>query len=556
MSTIDYNVDNYTISELFAILGVEFDFDIAADQLTKSNINEINSSVIAASNRYQTQFATQPQLSLFFRNIQTKVLQYTDTLETELQNGTNTIDVPEYGPDTEQTDAWFSNQYLSQDDTIQKDKITDRNQKVNLYDNIHFPMKQQQLGLNNNFDVPVAQDVLNPNLKNVINRFITLDSRNRGESYSATDYTTDLSEHVTNVLSLRLYAISIPYTWYVIDYQFGNTCFWVSNLGNHFKISIEPGNYSPTTFCDAINAAFITAGFTNSANPDPPIATHSSSSGKIKLVLNGWLDPNEKTITTISNTNTFDAALNPYIQFYDYNGVFNCFEDQGCNSSNSIETTLGWLMGYRIPIIALLTSGNTATVPIDLLGPKYFTIVLDDYNQNNINTRPITNVITSNSISLPEYFNTSQPYVCIPPNPPLSVTALGNLTNVSEVGSADFTFSTMQVLPSAPRTLTNAQMYTINEIIKNKNRTGSNKSKAPTPAKSDTFATVYIKFPLNNSGIAVDFSGQLQDNKRIYFGPVDIDRLRIRLVDDRGYIVNLNGAEWSCSIICETLYQY
>ncbi len=112
MSTIDYNVDNYTISELFAILGLEFDFDFdnAADQLTQTNINEITRSVIDASNRYQSQFAAQPQLSLFFRNIQNKILQYTDTLETEQTNE----DVPEF---TKQTDAWFSNQYLTQDDT-------------------------------------------------------------------------------------------------------------------------------------------------------------------------------------------------------------------------------------------------------------------------------------------------------------------------------------------------------------------------------------------------------------------------------------------------------
>ena len=31
-----------------------------------------------------------------------------------------------------------------------------------------------------------------------------------------------------------------------------------------------------------------------------------------------------------------------------------------------------------------------------------------------------------------------------------------------------------------------------------------------------------------------EISGQFQDNKRIYFGPVDIDRLRIQLLDDRG----------------------
>jgi hypothetical protein len=171
MSTIDYNVDNYTISELFAILGLEFDFDITADQLTQSNINDINSTVITVSNRYQSQFAAQPQLSLFFRNIQTKVLQYTDALEKEVNNEIdNTSDIQE---SSEQTDIWFSNQYLTQDDTVQKDKTTDRRHKVNLYDNMHFPMKQEQLGINSNFDVPVSQDVLNPNLKNVINSFIT-----------------------------------------------------------------------------------------------------------------------------------------------------------------------------------------------------------------------------------------------------------------------------------------------------------------------------------------------------------------------------------------------
>ena len=64
---------------------------------------------------------------------------------------------------------------------------------------------------------------------------------------------------------------------------------------------------------------------------------------------------------------------------------------------------------------------------------KYFTIVLDDYNQNNINTRPITNVVTSNAIPLPEYFNSSQPYICTPAVPPLSINALGNLTSITEV---------------------------------------------------------------------------------------------------------------------------
>ncbi len=45
MSTIDYNVDNYTISELLAILGLEFDFDLSSDEITEENIDQINNDV-------------------------------------------------------------------------------------------------------------------------------------------------------------------------------------------------------------------------------------------------------------------------------------------------------------------------------------------------------------------------------------------------------------------------------------------------------------------------------------------------------------------------------
>ena len=32
--------------------------------------------------------------------------------------------------------------------------------------------------------------------------------------------------------------------------------------------------------------------------------------------------------------------------------------------------------------------------------------------------------------------------------------------------------------------------------------------------------------------------------QREYFGPVNIDRMHVKLVDDRGYTVDLHGAEW------------
>ena len=48
----------------------------------------------------------------------------------------------------------------------------------------------------------------------------------------------------------------------------------------------------------------------------------------------------------------------------------------------------------------------------------------------------------------------------------------------------------------------------------------------------------------------------LSQNTRVYFGPVDIIRLGIRLVDDKGNTVNLNNADWSFTLLVEQLYQF
>ena len=66
-----------------------------------------------------------------------------------------------------------------------------------------------------------------------------------------------------------------------------------------------------------------------------------------------------------------------------------------------------------------------------------------------------------------------------------------------------------------------------------------------------------IKISGSNTGtLLVEFSGSLQDNIRTYFGPVNIDRMHVKLLDDKGNVLNLNGADWSITLISENLYQY
>ena len=51
----------------------------------------------------------------------------------------------------------------------------------------------------------------------------------------------------------------------------------------------------------------------------------------------------------------------------------------------------------------------------------------------------------------------------------------------------------------------------------------------------------------------VEFGRILEENVRTYSGPVDIERLKIQLLDDKGNLVNLHDNDWSFSLVVEQL---
>lgn len=546
MSYMDFNVDNYSSEELMELLDLPDD----ASQSEISNKSDEMITYLKSQNK--------SKLADFFKQVQQRLLV------------------------EQQTDHWFKYQALPQtENEVQQNKITNREQKVDVYeDETHLPMNREQLGVNNTHEVPVVQDTLNPNLKNVTTRFINIDSQFRqasgGMESDSTDYTMDLSEPLTDVLSLKLYSIQVPYTWYTIDPSYGNTCFWITNAGNTFAINAEAGNYSPSDFCAMMNKSFVQSKFSYSGSSAsvPSIVSYNSSNGKITLNLTDWNDPQGNLIDCITQfQDTFDHAVNPYITFFDMQGGKSCYSNYSCNSQHhTFDGTLGWLMGFRVPMQPLFNgNGNTATAVINLYGTKYFIVVLDDYNQNHINSGLVTITETSKSLPLPSYYTANQPYFCTGSGASqtmFDLNAVGQISNDINISpnlnsfynalqdKLDVGFGQVpQLLPSAPRTLTQAQLYTVNEILKNRNKTMSFRTKAPT--NSDTFAIIPIKYGSMSTGqLYTELSGQFQDNKRIYFGPVDIERLRIRLLDDRGNTVNLNGADWCITLLSENLYQY
>ena len=282
---------------------------------------------------------------------------------------------------------------------------------------------------------------------------------------------------------------------------------------------------------------------------------------------------NYKEYTKIRwNINKIYTSKDYKLVFYDLYSFVSCFLGNTSIRNATWDTTLGWIMGFHElteypltsyylkngyyydisnsvitnntynlqnmyitdlsnnPIRTIVTLTGDTTVSVNLY--NYFMVILDDFNPSHLNDGLITITSVDNNLSLPSYANRAK-YICDP------VTKQVLNTGITDVASNN---------------LTQNQIYSINQII-NKQNTPKNYTN-PGVYVSDIFGLVPIKTSGYSPGqVYVEYGGTLQAQDRIYFGPVNIHRMAISLLNDRGEIVDLNGANWSLQFICEQLYQ-
>ena len=237
--------------------------------------------------------------------------------------------------------------------------------------------------------------------------------------------------------------------------------------------------------------------------------------------------------------------INQVFTSRDYKLVF--FDDTDfikCNASIKYtrnvqyNTTLGYILGYRnfteyqlnnlfVYASNVITRPNNAiTITSDAVLSVYIyntlMIVIEDFNQSHINDKVVSVSQRDTKINM----QNRKSYKC---NPYTSV------------------------IQSRKKSLTQNQLYSIDAITRAQTETQIKKS--TTQSHRDVFAVVPIKSGLSPGETFVEFGGTLQSQERTYFGPVNISRLRIKLMTDKGDIINLNGAHWSFQLICETLYK-
>ena len=162
IDNIDLNVDNYTQEDLLSLLSLN---DV--ETVTYDDIINASKPLI---NRYTRE--DNYDLANFFQEVQTHLLEDIDYDDTDNIQDT----------DTSQLGNLWQNQHVSQSDSnpVQANKVTERKQQVDIFSQDgHFIMNRKQLGVNNTYQLPVAQGQMNPNLKNTTARLMNIDSQYR-----------------------------------------------------------------------------------------------------------------------------------------------------------------------------------------------------------------------------------------------------------------------------------------------------------------------------------------------------------------------------------------
>ena len=311
-----------------------------------------------------------------------------------------------------------------------------------------------------------------------------------------TDFTLDLSEPLTDVVSIRLSTVNIPTTWYAFDHHLGNTMFANAALTNTQNIKqITPGNYDISGLTREINKA----------SEIPFDLSYDEHSQKI----------------------TISATESKNFVYYSENGELD--SSYSCVGGQEINQNLGWNLGFRryndlSGISEVSIRGASQSKPIrvqaeavaNTYGPRYFLLELTDFNQSQINS---------------------------------------GIVSVADRSSKVMAINKRAIQGTNHEKLTKAQLYTQDALAANNN--GDKKivdNRVYGPTSKDVLGMIPLVGinKLRPEPLVEDFTDI--NVPRTFSGPVKIDKLRIRLLDDKGNLVNLHDNDWSFTLIVEQLH--
>ena len=311
----------------------------------------------------------------------------------------------------------------------------------------HMVQERKNTPFLSSFPSDFFPGVINPLKKRTTRQNLNIDSRFRDNYFGsqASNFSIDLPINFHNIVTIQLTAIELPSSFFVISKQLGNNFFTISlpDTNQSEVITVPDGNYEYQDLMDYINNSLINLG------------------GNYQYI---YFSANINSTTKSGSGNVIIGLLDN--QLFPFTINFQC-DKYGIEDRNTpLPLKFGWLLGFRNGIYINNYTYVSEGI-IDLYGPKYAYLIVDDYN-NNVNN------------GFYSAFNSSLLNKNI-----LARISLQNSRNLSVISQNNFSL---------------------------------------------------ITFPRN------------------YFGPVNIQKLQIQLLDEYGRIMDLNNMDFSFCLTLQTTY--
>ena len=321
----DLNIENYTRDELIQMFELPSNFD--------RNIIDIKESKLREGIINNTEINKETQI---------KTLNFLLKAKNIILNKPN-------GILQEKIEDFYNSSY-----ELKSSELEDKDE--------HMIQVRQEKPYLSSFPSEFFPGVINPLKKRTIKKNLNIDTRFRENYYSSTssNFNLNLPLNINNIVQMQLSAIELPTTFYVVSKQYGNNFFRLSVNGSTTTVTIQTGNYDQTTIMVAINNQLSLLG-----------APFNLVAFVLNLT-NGTTGSGQVLVGEISAGTVTSLEI-------DFQTDKNGIDDRG----TPLPLKLGWLLGFRngnyVNNLNYVSEGI-----LDISGPNYIYLVLDDYH-NNVN---------------------------------------------------------------------------------------------------------------------------------------------------------------------------
>ena len=258
--------------------------------------------------------------------------------------------------------------------TGKSDKNPELQQKILEFYNTSYELKPTKLEDQEEHMVQVRPDkpylssypseffpgVINPLKKRSIKKNLNIDTRFRENYFSSpsTNFNFALPIDFDNVLQMQLTSLELPTTYYNVSKQYGNNFFSITANTSTSVVTIPDGNYTYEGIVNIINTELTNLGYPFTKVVFLLNINNNSGSGQMMV---GPLDASLNNLSLNFQADRFGID----------------------DRSTPLPLKFGWTLGFRNGIYENNLNYVSEGV-VDVTGPRYIYLVVDDHN-NNVN---------------------------------------------------------------------------------------------------------------------------------------------------------------------------